>query len=197
MSCGMRTSLLQMHCKPSPTTYATRKTKLLIWFFFFHLTSIVCITLLTITLAFFCSYARCTRSVSIGECSITYTHRFLWRNTVLQHILHPVINICTPRFFWHLSLQLVCEKWLKSELWNFVPVDGVARKSTISLILWEDHITHDALHVLQIWLNEFKDSLGDSLGLIITVWKNLVYASDPLMTFVIFFILLLFLRCMV
>ena len=57
-SCGMKTTLPLMDCRRLPTTSATRKAPFHWWYFWWNIIS---------NLYHFCSYARCTRSVSIGK----------------------------------------------------------------------------------------------------------------------------------
>lgn len=72
MSCGMRTTSQLMHCRPLPTTSATRKlghSYLLVVHLDLNSTmsQLLKAMILYNCLNCLCSYARCTRSVSIGK----------------------------------------------------------------------------------------------------------------------------------
>ena len=98
MSYGMKTTSQLMHCRPLPTTFATRKllclATLILPIQFIYLNCLSYLKrcefpeLCTNNLSnCWCSYARCTRSVSIGKLS-----RFFWKGVELIRVMHYWID---------------------------------------------------------------------------------------------------------
>lgn len=102
MSCGTRTSSLLMHCSLLQTIYATRKISCFSYNFLD--TALLESPFNWLFEFLFCSYARCTRSVSIGKyfwsCLTDPKHQIPWAHTF------SILLLCKFSFFWS-SLQFL------------------------------------------------------------------------------------------